>query len=414
MILYKSLICLALCSSVLASWSSEELAMYDLIEDLGSNFYDFFSIKKDATLGEIKKAYRRLSLEYHPDRNHAEDATVTFRNVVAVYEILKSTELREKYDNVLEFGLPDWRQPIYYYRKMRKFSWWEALLVLLLVATIAHYCMMWASYYEKKLVLSQTIKKSKKKKASESEEENKKMFDQAMLEHLPNVYNLLPFLLVHLAINLTKAVFEEIQNRMKKEEVVEEETVVVKKRPAAAPKVEFHFEVAKDVKAVTMNDPKLEEKYKKEAEMTALKSAGEGWSFEELSSLIRLSSEKFPPGTPSRWDLIGRALNRNAEDVTAMAGKLKNMKQEDYSKLLQGQQSESVVPVVSANSPSTGDWSQEDQKLFEIALKQFPKGTDERWERISEAVPGKDKEQCLARFKQLAEIIKKRKQQSQN
>ena len=70
---------------------------------------------------------------------------------------------------MLEFGLPDWRQPIFYYRlsyvqydsngnflrRMRKFTWYEALMVLLSLSTLAHYLMMWAAYYEKKLVFAQ-------------------------------------------------------------------------------------------------------------------------------------------------------------------------------------------------------------------------------------------------------------------
>ena len=55
-------------------------------------------------------------------------------------------------------------------------------------------------------------------------------------------------------------------------------------------------------------------------------------------------------------------------------------------------------------------WSQEQQKLLEAALSQFPKGTNERWERIAGKVEGKNKEQCMMRFKFLAEQIKKKKE----
>ena len=55
-------------------------------------------------------------------------------------------------------------------------------------------------------------------------------------------------------------------------------------------------------------------------------------------------------------------------------------------------------------------WSQEQQKHLEAALSQFPKGTNERWERIAGRVEGKSKEQCMMRFKFLAEQIKKKKE----
>merc|ERR1712189_31716 len=55
-------------------------------------------------------------------------------------------------------------------------------------------------------------------------------------------------------------------------------------------------------------------------------------------------------------------------------------------------------------------WSQDQQKSLELALSQFPKGTSERWDRIPTKVEGKTKEQCMLRFKTLAEQIKKKKE----
>lgn len=54
-------------------------------------------------------------------------------------------------------------------------------------------------------------------------------------------------------------------------------------------------------------------------------------------------------------------------------------------------------------------WSQEQQKSLEHALQQFPKGCAERWERIAAKVEGKGKEQCMHRFKMLAEQVKRKK-----
>ena len=51
---------------------------------------------QDASTQEIKRAYRKLSLITHPDRNKAEDAEIQFRQLVAVYETLKDEIKREK------------------------------------------------------------------------------------------------------------------------------------------------------------------------------------------------------------------------------------------------------------------------------------------------------------------------------
>ena len=66
-------------------------------------------------------------------------------------------------------------------------------------------------------------------------------------------------------------------------------------------------------------------------------------------------------------------------------------------------------PTETPAPPPEDVWSQAQQKALESSLTQFPKGTTERWERIANKVPGKTKEQCIQRFKTLAEMVKKKK-----
>ena len=51
---------------------------------------------KDAEVSEIRKAYRKLSLQYHPDKNKEAGAEVKFRQLVSMYEVLKDEEKRKK------------------------------------------------------------------------------------------------------------------------------------------------------------------------------------------------------------------------------------------------------------------------------------------------------------------------------
>uniref|UniRef100_A0A6P8QMG8 DnaJ homolog subfamily C member 1-like n=1 Tax=Geotrypetes seraphini TaxID=260995 RepID=A0A6P8QMG8_GEOSA len=55
-------------------------------------------------------------------------------------------------------------------------------------------------------------------------------------------------------------------------------------------------------------------------------------------------------------------------------------------------------------------WTQNQQKLLEMALQQYPKGTSERWDKIAKCVPGKSKEECVTRYKLLVELVQKKKQ----
>ncbi|KAG9356076.1 hypothetical protein JZ751_000920 [Albula glossodonta] len=68
-------------------------------------------------------------------------------------------------------------------------------------------------------------------------------------------------------------------------------------------------------------------------------------------------------------------------------------------------------PPPQAQAPAAEDvWTQNQQRLLELALQQYPRGTTERWDKIAKVVPGKTKEECMIRYKLLAELVQKRKQ----
>ena len=67
-----------------------------------SNPYEILGVKENASETEIKKAYRTLSLKYHPDRNSDGDSTTKFQEINAAYETLSDPQKRKQYD--LGFG----------------------------------------------------------------------------------------------------------------------------------------------------------------------------------------------------------------------------------------------------------------------------------------------------------------------
>jgi len=72
-------------------------------------YYDILGVSKDANDSEIKKAFRALSLKYHPDRNPTEDTTEKFQKIGEAYEVLSDAEKRNQYDNEsngIPFGMP--------------------------------------------------------------------------------------------------------------------------------------------------------------------------------------------------------------------------------------------------------------------------------------------------------------------
>lgn len=66
-----------------------------------SNYYETLGLSKDANESEIKKAYRGLSLKYHPDRNSAAEAKSKFQEISEAYEILSDANKKREYDDEL-------------------------------------------------------------------------------------------------------------------------------------------------------------------------------------------------------------------------------------------------------------------------------------------------------------------------
>lgn len=61
--------------------------------------YAALGLGSDATLAEIKKAFRQQASLHHPDRNAAVDSAARFRAVQEAYDVLSDTDKRQHYDN---------------------------------------------------------------------------------------------------------------------------------------------------------------------------------------------------------------------------------------------------------------------------------------------------------------------------
>jgi molecular chaperone DnaJ len=69
------------------------------------DYYELLGVSRDADDGEIKKAFRRLARQLHPDVSDAPDAEVRFREVTEAYEVLANAETRQLYDRYGHAGL---------------------------------------------------------------------------------------------------------------------------------------------------------------------------------------------------------------------------------------------------------------------------------------------------------------------
>uniref|UniRef100_A0A8C5DPU9 DnaJ homolog subfamily C member 2 n=1 Tax=Gouania willdenowi TaxID=441366 RepID=A0A8C5DPU9_GOUWI len=158
---------------------------------------------------------------------------------------------------------------------------------------------------------------------------------------------------------------------------------------------------------------------------------GKGWNEEDLQLLIK-AVNLFPAGTNARWDVIANYMNlhsssgikRTAKDVINKAKNLQRLDplQKDeinrkaYEKFKKAHTSvsasiDNAVPSERFDGKfvNAAPWTTEEQKLLEQALKTYPVSTPERWDKIAATVPGRNKKDCMKRYKELVEMVKAKK-----
>lgn len=195
---------------------------------------------------------------------------------------------------------------------------------------------------------------------------------------------------------------------------------------------------AEELRAARLEEEKKKLKAKQDAKVVA------EWSPDELSSLAK-ALKKYPGGVRKRWELVAEYVNIN---VSQAEGKDRTKDQclkkvEELGKSMQTKKDENIVgnkqafedlqkkvkartarpensnPEKAAITPPApeaenipAEWSQEEQSKLEAALKQYPASLEknERWRKISAAVPTRSKKECVTRYKYLrAQVLAKKK-----
>ncbi|RDX55593.1 DnaJ-domain-containing protein [Lentinus brumalis] len=117
---------LAVLVTAVCAWTKEDHEIFDLVSALeaaegkGTNFYSWLDVSSTATTQEISKAYRRKSLQLHPDKNKGvKHAHERFARLGVVAAILRDPAKRERYDFFYKNGVPVWRGTGYYYSRFR-------------------------------------------------------------------------------------------------------------------------------------------------------------------------------------------------------------------------------------------------------------------------------------------------------
>lgn len=77
---------------------------------MGKNYYNILGINTEASDDEIKKAYRKMALKFHPDKNKDPNAEDKFKEIAEAYEVLSDPKKRSIYDQCGEEGECPWSE----------------------------------------------------------------------------------------------------------------------------------------------------------------------------------------------------------------------------------------------------------------------------------------------------------------
>ena len=70
-----------------------------------ADFYELLGVARDADADTLKRAYRRMARQYHPDINKEAGAEDRFKEIGRAYEVLSDPQSRARYDQFGEAGL---------------------------------------------------------------------------------------------------------------------------------------------------------------------------------------------------------------------------------------------------------------------------------------------------------------------
>ncbi|KAI9341099.1 hypothetical protein BDR26DRAFT_836949 [Obelidium mucronatum] len=147
---------LLVCATLALAWEKEDFAIFDLHDKLVKikgekdgkriDFYKVLDISRTATPIQLSRAYRKQSLELHPDKNPAPEAAQLYALLTSIHGVLKDKEMRERYDAHLKKGIPTWRGTGYFLARYKPGLPFILTFVVLAIS-VSQYLIQYTQYY---------------------------------------------------------------------------------------------------------------------------------------------------------------------------------------------------------------------------------------------------------------------------
>eukprot|EP00580_Thalassiosira_gravida_P018790 CAMPEP_0201670286 /NCGR_PEP_ID=MMETSP0494-20130426/26347_1 /ASSEMBLY_ACC=CAM_ASM_000839 /TAXON_ID=420259 /ORGANISM="Thalassiosira gravida, Strain GMp14c1" /LENGTH=674 /DNA_ID=CAMNT_0048151303 /DNA_START=60 /DNA_END=2084 /DNA_ORIENTATION=- len=156
------------------------------------------------------------------------------------------------------------------------------------------------------------------------------------------------------------------------------------------------------------------------ARVAKLAKASSPWSKEELSALAK-GVKKYPPGGSNRWDAIASYINNLCRQPDPRTKEDCIEKYNQIASTAGPASAETTKPTPPADASSGGDsnvkdgddevWTEEQDALLQEMLRKYPASMEknERWKSIAKGVPGRNKKECVQRFKAIRDAVRQGK-----
>lgn len=108
-----------------------------------TNYYQILGVAKTSTLEQIKKVFKQLAFQFHPDRNQgSKESEEKFKEIIQAYEILSNEEKRKVYDDSIEKPIVNAASQNHskhgnnqaYQMNWSKFFFWLVIVILSIIA----------------------------------------------------------------------------------------------------------------------------------------------------------------------------------------------------------------------------------------------------------------------------------------